>query len=134
MSKKILKNLAIGAAFAGAAGYLAGLLTAPKSGSETRDELYKSIKNNTTDIESQLKNLQAELGRLVDQAKNQSTDMNDQAQNEFKTLLEKAKDSKEKVQNIITAVHNGKANDKDLKNAIDDAKNAIDHIKVFFKK
>ncbi|MEO7364397.1 MAG: YtxH domain-containing protein [Candidatus Saccharimonadales bacterium] len=38
-TSKTTKKLAIGAAIAGAAGYLAGVLTAPKSGKATRDDI-----------------------------------------------------------------------------------------------
>jgi len=131
---KIAKRLAIGAAVAGAAGYLAGLLTAPKSGKETRAELKQSGAASMSEVEKQLKLLHTELGKLVDETKDTSNDMSDKAQKEFKKLVESAKDSKEKLREVISAIHEGEAADKDLNDALSDAQHAIEHIKDYLKK
>ena len=131
---KIAKRLAIGAAVAGAAGYLAGLLTAPKSGKETRAELKQSGVASMSEVEKQLKLLHTELGKLVDETKDSSNDMSDKAQKEFKKLVESAKDSKEKLREVISAIHEGEAADKDLNDALSDAQHAIEHIKDYLKK
>ncbi len=131
---KIAKRLAIGAAVAGAAGYLAGLLTAPKSGKETRAELKQSGVASMSEVEKQLKLLHTELGKLVDETKDTSNDMSDKAQKEFKKLVESAKDSKEKLREVISAIHEGEAADKDLNDALSDAQHAIEHIKDYLKK
>jgi len=131
---KIAKRLAIGAAVAGAAGYLAGLLTAPKSGKETRAELKQSGAASMSEVEKQLKLLHTELGKLVDETKDTSNDMSDKAQKEFKKLIDSAKDSKEKLREVISAIHEGEAADKDLNDALSDAQHAIEHIKDYLKK
>ena len=131
---KIAKRLAIGAAVAGAAGYLAGLLTAPKSGKETRAELKQSGVASMSEVEKQLKLLHTELGKLVDETKDSSNDMSDKAQKEFKKLVDSAKDSKEKLREVISAIHEGEAADKDLNDALSDAQHAIEHIKDYLKK
>ena len=131
---KIAKRLAIGAAVAGAAGYLAGLLTAPKSGKETRAELKQNGAASMSEVEKQLKLLHTELGKLVDETKDSSNDMSDKAQKEFKKLVDSAKDSKEKLREVISAIHEGEAADKDLNDALSDAQHAIEHIKDYLKK
>ena len=131
---KIAKRLAIGTIVAGAAGYLAGLLTAPKSGKETRDELKQGGASGINEVEKQLKTLHTELGKLVDDTKDSGNDMSDKAQKEFKKLVETAKESKDKLSEVITAIHAGKAADKDLSNALSDAQHAIAHIKDYLKK
>jgi gas vesicle protein len=130
----LLKRIAIGAALAGAAGYVAGLITAPKSGRETRKDLAKKADTSRADIESQLRDMQAELGSILDDAKGKSGDLSSNAQKELKSLVEKAKDSKDKVRKVMNAVHDGDAKDKDLKKAIADAKHALEHIKDFIQK
>jgi gas vesicle protein len=131
---KIAKRLALGAAVAGAAGYLAGLLTAPKSGKETRAELKQTGVSSMSEVEKQLKALHTELGKLVDDTKTKGDGMNDKAQQEFKKLVETAKDSKEKLREVISAIHEGEAEDKDLSNALTDAQHAIKHIKDYLSK
>jgi gas vesicle protein len=131
---KSAKRLALGAAVAGVAGYVAGLLTAPKSGKETRAELKQSGAASMNEVEKQLKILHTELGRLVEETKGKGDDMNDKAQKEFKKLVDAAKDSKEKLREVISAIHEGEAEDKDLSNALADAQRAIEHIKDYLKK
>ncbi len=131
---KFTKRIAVGAALAGAAGYVAGLLTAPKSGKETRDELKASGVNTKHEVEKQLTQLHTELGKLIDDTKGKGDDMTAKAQTELKKLVEAAKDSKEKLSTVMTAIHDGEASDKDLDSALIDAKHAIDHIKDYLKK
>jgi gas vesicle protein len=128
------KKLAIGAAVAGAAGYMAGLLTAPKSGRETREDLKKAAGQGVTEAEKQLKNLHTDLGKAVDEAKVRGDKLSGKAQKELKDLASKAKDTKEKVREVLSAIHEGDASDKDLKSAVADAKHALEHLKDYLKK
>lgn len=131
---KTAKRIAIGASIAGAAGYIAGILSAPKSGKETRDELRKATGKNVTEVESQLHNLQNELSDLVNEAKGKGDDLGSKAQKELRKLVDSARDAKDKATSVMTAVQNGKASDKDLNKAIVDAKHTIEHIKDYLKK
>lgn len=128
------KKLAVGAAVAGAAGYLAGLLTAPKSGRETREDIKKAAGQGVTEAEKQLKNLHTDLGKAIDEAKEKGGDLGGKAQKELKDLANKAKDTKEKVREVLSAIHEGDASDKDLKKAVADAKHALAHLKDYLKK
>ena len=47
--------------------------------------------------------------------------------------IKKAQESKEKVRLVLSAIHEGDAEDKDLKIAIGQSSNALDHLKKFFK-
>lgn len=131
---KTAKRLALGAAVAGAAGFLAGLLTAPKSGRETREELLKSAGKTANDVEAQLKNLHAELADLIDETREKGDELNGKAKREFNSLADLAKDSKNKAQDVLKSAKKGELSDKDLQKAITDAKHAIDHLKDFLKK
>ena len=131
---KAAKKIAIGAAIAGGLGYLAGILTAPKSGRETRAEVKEAASKGLGEAEKDLKQLYAELSKLVDSAKEKSSQLSDRTQKDLTVLLEKAKDSKEKLREMLSAVHEGDAQDKDLQRAIADATKAIEHIKDFLSK
>ena len=131
---KTAKRIAVGAAVAGAAGFVAGILAAPKSGKETRKDLRKAKGNKTSEVEDQLRNLQSELGDLVDEAKGKGDDLGSKAQKELRKLVDGARDAKDKAASVVSAVQAGKANDKDLSKAIADAKHTIDHIKDYLKK
>lgn len=131
---KSIKKIAIGAAFAGAAGYLAGVLTAPKSGKETRTDIADATQRGITEAEKDLKKLHTELGNLLTEAKDRGTDLGGKTQKELGELLNKAKDTKEKAREMLSAIHEGSAEDKDLRKAISDANKAVDHIKDYLKK
>jgi len=127
-------GLALGVAIAGAAGYLAGLLTAPKSGKETRKDIKDGVNKGIAEAEKRLKTIHTELNKLLDEAKTRGEKLSGSAQKEFNDIMDKAKDSKEKVREMLSAIHEGDAEDKDLQKAIKDADAAISHIKNYLKK
>lgn len=131
---KTIKGLAMTTAFVGLAGYMAGILTAPKSGRQTRKDIAKMKQKGLSEGESQLKQKLVELSQLLDQAKDKGMNLNGKALEEFKLILSKSKDNKDKVKRVLSAIHEGEASDKDLANALEDAKNSINHLKSFFKK
>ncbi len=129
-----LKRLAIGSGIAAAAGYIAGILTAPKSGKETRADVKKATNETIAQAEKDLKRLHTELGKVIDEARIKGDKLSAKAKNELADLVDKAKDSKEKVREVISAVHEGDAEDIDLKKAVKEANTALDHLREFLKK
>ena len=53
----VVKKLAIGAAISAVLGYIAGILTAPKSGKETRDDIKSKAHETYAAAEKELKKL-----------------------------------------------------------------------------
>lgn len=133
MGKKGSK-LALGVAIAGAAGYIAGVLTAPKSGKETRQDIKEGVNKGLAEAEKQLKALHTELTKVIADARARSEQLSGRAQREVNELVDKAKDTKEKVREVLSAIHEGDAEDKDLQRAIKDANAAIEHIKNYLQK
>ena len=129
-----LKKLAIGGAVAAAAGYVAGILTAPKSGKETRESIKEAADKSWSEAEKDLKKLHTELDKVIKDSKKAGDKVGDKAKKELDGLVEKAQDTKEKARQVLSAVHEGDAEDKDLKKAIKDANDAIDHLRDYLKK
>jgi gas vesicle protein len=129
-----LKRVALGSAIAATAGYVAGLLTAPKSGKATRSDIKDFTSKNMREAEKELKKLHTELDKLINVSKKRGDSLGAKAQKELSNLVSKAKVSKEKTREVISAIHEGDAADKDLQNAVDDAKLAIKHLKDYLKK
>lgn len=129
-----LKKLAVGGAVAAAAGYVAGILTAPKSGKETRQDIKEAADKGWSEAEKDLKKLHTELDRVIKDSKKASDKVSDKAKKELDGLVEKAQDTKEKARQVLSAVHEGDAEDKDLKKAIKDANEAIEHLRDYLKK
>jgi gas vesicle protein len=132
--KNAFKIVAIGSAVAAAAGYVAGVLTAPKSGRQTRQDLRDRADKGRGEVEKELKKLGAELDKVISDAKARRASAGTRAQKELGDIAAKAKDAKEKVREVLSAIHEGDAEDKDLGRALKDAQAAIGHFKDYLKK
>jgi len=132
--KKSVRRLAIGAVIAAAAGYVAGILTAPKSGKETRADIKKNAKQAQVEAEKELKKLHTELTAAIEQAKARIEPTAGKTREELAAAIDKAKAGKDKAREILSAVHEGETVDKDLAHAIREARAALKHLKVYLSK
>ncbi len=111
------KKFALGTIFAAIGGYVAGILTAPKSGKETRAD----IKNTT---ETELRKLHQELDEVLARAKSLGGSAKDQA-------LKNAEMIKVKGQSLLSNVKGASKNDRELKKAVKEAGDAIKYLKKY---
>jgi len=132
MSKK--SKFTLGTLTAAGVGYLAGLLTAPKSGKQTRKDIAKSASKAKVEGEKQLKKLYSELNDLVADGEKRVAAAKTKANTELKKALANAKKSQEKAKLLLSALHDGDAEDPELKAALADVKKARDDLKKFLKK
>lgn len=129
-----LKKLAIGGAIAAAAGFIAGILTAPKSGKETRRDIKDATTKGLREAEKELKKLHTELSKVLNDAKSQANKAGGKGKQELDSLVAKANATKEKAREMLSAIHEGDAEDKDLKKAVKDATEALEHLREYLKK
>ncbi|HUP26293.1 MAG TPA: YtxH domain-containing protein [Candidatus Limnocylindrales bacterium] len=132
MSNK--RNIAVGTVLVAAAGYVAGLLTAPKSGRETRKDIRTAAQKAKGEAERKLKNAHGELTKLVNDASEMAKSSKHKANDELKKALEKANNVRLKTRVVLSAIHEGEAEDRDLQKALDDVKAAIKHLKQYATK
>lgn len=132
--KDSTKKFALGTVIAAAAGYIAGILTAPKSGKETREDIKTATEQGISEAEKQLKKLHTELNSVIADATVIAKDVKGKAQDDIQKATETARAVKEKARELLSAVHEGQADDKDLKKAIGEASKALEHLKSFLKK
>lgn len=125
---------ALGAVAAATIGYVAGVLSAPRSGWRTRKKLAKSAGKARIDGEKQLKKLYSELNGLLSEADKKLKTAKKGANQELKKQAATAKKTKEKVSLLLSALHNGDAEDPDLKEMVEEAKKAKANLAKFFKK
>ena len=126
---KQAKQVAIVAITALAAGYVAGILTAPKSGKETRQDLRDAADKTVREVEQRLKFAHTELSRLASDASERAQELSGKAKSELEILIGKANISKERVRQTLSSFHEGEATDKELKSAVSDAENTIEDLK-----
>jgi gas vesicle protein len=128
------KKLAIGTILAAAAGYIAGILTAPKSGKETRADIKQAAEHGLSEAEKQLKKLHTELNSVIAEAKAKASALKGKTQEELDKAVSAAMVVKEKARELLSAVHEGDADDKDLKKAIAEANKALEHLNNLLQK
>ena len=131
--KKSVRRFALSTIIAAAAGYIAGILTAPKSGKETRDDLKQAAEMSITEAEKRLKQLHTQLDQAIKEAQKAVTAAEGKARKELENAVALTKATKEKARQMLSSVHEGHADDKELKEAIADATKAIDHLKKYVK-
>jgi gas vesicle protein len=133
MSKNA-KKFAIGTIIAAIAGFVAGILTAPKSGKETRDDIKNVAVDTKNAAEKNLKKVITEATDLIEQANSKKTEYQGKAKEEYNELVDKTNQVKQKARELISAIHEGDADDKDLKKVITEAAKALKHLKAFLAK
>lgn len=128
------RKFALGALIAGAAGFVAGILTAPKSGKETRADIKNNANRVVSEAEKQLKKLHAELNVVIEDTKQVLNGKTGKARTDIESALGVAKEKQIKVKELLSALRDGGASDDpELKKALKDASAALSHLKKFMK-
>ena len=128
------RKLAIGATIAGAAGYLAGILTAPKSGKQTREDIGNKAVDVKDESVMQLEDMEADLNDLLKKTKNKTIALSAKAREEFDEAVIAAKDAQNKATYVLKAVKAGEADDPDLNKALKQAKQAKKNLGKYLKR
>lgn len=128
------RSVAMGTLIAAGIGYAAGVLTAPKSGRETRRDLQKAAIKAKKEAEKNLKELHLELSSLIETSMQQGKKLTAAKKQEFEVALDKAQQAKKKIGEILSAIHEGESEDKDLKSAVKDVNAAIEHLRKYAEK
>lgn len=126
-------SAALVALIAAGAGYIGGLLSAPRSGKQTRDKLAKSASKAKTDSEKQLKKLYGELTDSISDVEKQVTKARSKANNERKEAVKTAREARDKAKLLLTAIRHGEADDPNLKAVVNEVKSAKSHLGKFVK-
>lgn len=131
MAKKRSSNVAIGALIAAGIGYAAGVLTAPKSGKETRKDIHDAAVRAKAESEKKLKELYAELAKLVDTGKRTASKASSRAKKDIDSAVKRAQEAMDTAGDLLSAVREGEADNDELQKAIAEAKAATKHLKKY---
>jgi gas vesicle protein len=101
------KKFGLGILIGAAAGVVTGLLTAPKSGKETRKDLKNKAGELKGTAERKLKEAHKELDKLSNEAKDKAKELQGKAKEEMDAYAHKADDLKERVKSAITSIKSG---------------------------
>lgn len=131
---KSLKKFALGAGLMGLLGYLTGLLTAPKTGKQTRQDIKRAAQQGVNEAEQQLSEKVDELSQLLDRAKKEGERVSGKTAEELEDLTQKAKIARDKATTVLTAIREGKTEDQDLNLAVEQAAHSLKHLRDYLKK
>jgi len=124
---------AVVAAIAGLAGYLTGILTAPKSGKRTRQDIADAAIGAKKTAEQQLESANKDLKDLLKTTRSNTVALSSQAREEFNEAVVRAKDAKNRATSILKAFKSGTADDPQLNKAIKQAKQAQKNLAKYLK-
>lgn len=101
------KKLGLGIIIGTVVGLVAGLLTAPKSGKETRQDIKNKAGELKGAAERKLKEAHKELGKLSEELKAKAKTLQGKAKEELDELSKKADELKDRVKAAITSIKSG---------------------------
>jgi gas vesicle protein len=131
MSKKsVLKSGILGVLI----GAVSGILFAPKSGKETRQDIKDAAAKANKEAEKQLKELHTELLEKSEQLKEVATNLKGKAKTEAEELGEKAEVLRGRVSKLIAAVRDFEADDAEVVEVKTDGKDVLKKISSKLKK
>lgn len=133
MSKNKADKLALGAIIGGIAGYITGVLTAPKSGKQTRTDIVDKVESVKDGAENQLQDAVDELNGTINNLKLKGVALSAKARSEYDETLVKSKDAQNKATQVLKAVKAGEANDPELNKAIRQARQAAKNLSKYLK-
>lgn len=128
------KSAAAAAAIIAGASFLAGILTAPKSGKETRKGILDKGVKAKIEAEKLLKKSHSELDQIIKDAEIKAKTLKADAKKELQESLEKAKVAKEKSREMLSVIRSGETDDKNLQKALNDVIKAKKNLVIFLKK
>ena len=131
---KSTRNLVIGSLVGLGVGYATGILTAKKSGKETRQDIAKATMDAKHKADETIKSLHSDLDNLLKQGEELLKNTKNVVKDEFVKALEAAKKARDNALEVIKAINEGDASDADLSDAISEANKAIDHLKTYLGK
>ncbi len=134
MSKDKNNGFLVGATIGAIAGVVTGILFAPKSGKETRQDIKDTSKKVYEKLLAESNKLQVELTDLIKKAEARAKEAGTVMSDKAKVLVDQARHTKDALKVLATSVKNGEAEDKDLDKAIKNAKEAKDALAAFLKK
>lgn len=127
-------RFAVVTAIAAGVGYVAGVLTAPKSGKETRKDLRNKTIETKEELAKRLDEVSNDLSEVITKGKTRVKSLEAGAKAELEKAVNVAVLTKDKAKDMVAAVKRGEAEDKDLKKAVKDVNSAIDNLKKYIQK
>jgi len=122
------KSLVKGGVLGVIVGVVGGILFAPKSGKETREDIKEAATKANHEAEAKLKELHQELKEKADEAKVMADQYTGKAKEELEGLSKRAEFTKQKISELISAVREFEAEEAEVNKALEDGKSVVKKI------
>ena len=129
--KKNSRNIIVGAILVGAASYVAGILTAPKKGKETREDIRHASVNLKISLENALKKLYTDSSRQLERALNVNQNLTAQTKKELDLLIASVKHAKDKIKVYLTSLREGEIEEEEITLLLTDGRDNTERLKFF---
>jgi gas vesicle protein len=126
-------KIVAGVLLAGIAGYVAGVLTAPKSGQETRQDIRDGANRAVEVAEEKLLALREDLDDLIEIASGKVSSAKGRAKDQLNDAIDTAKDARVKSVEVAKAVKSGEADQPELNRAMKQLKDAKKNLTKYLK-
>lgn len=133
-NKKQIKSTAIAGLIGVGVGVAVGILTAPKSGKETRKDIVDGSVKLKDELFKRYHDVQTSLSEAIDHAISQLNSFKGSSKESLEDLIAKAKDAEFKALDIFRAVKAGESDNKDLDKAVDHANKAKENLVKYLNK
>jgi gas vesicle protein len=111
-------------------GAVAGILFAPKSGKETREDLKQQATKAKSETEKQLKQLFQEVNEQVVHGKTKAQTLSAKAKSELEEVIDAAQPLQAKLKELISNVREGSdIDDSEVESTMDKARSAAESIR-----
>lgn len=131
---KDLRNVGIAAVVGLAAGYALGILTAPKSGKETREDIKDASTKAYKAAEARLKDVYEDLGDVIEKAGKQAKQLNEKGRAQLDSLVSAAHDAQARVKKLVGSARNGEGTPEEFEDAVKAAREAKSELQDYIDK
>jgi gas vesicle protein len=132
-TQKSGRKMALTAVVGGLAGYVTGVLTAPKSGKQTRNEIVDKAEAAKDGAEFKLQEAIDELNSTINNTKSKSLALGAKARSEYDESVVKGKDALNKASQVLKAMKAGEASHPDLNKAVKQARLATKNLGKYLR-